>query len=114
MGSGLLLIHLPSVKIHIPGLSKAETLVICRHNVIIEHQEVRVLSGLGGSLACFNSKLPGAVDGISQDHFLNEAVVDTFMELVALGNAGVKDSRNAVIDSEIDSAQESRVKLLIA
>ena len=36
------------------------------------------------------------------------------MELVALGNAGVKDSRNAVIDREIDSAQESRVKLLIA
>ena len=49
----------------------AEALLLRCEKVLVEHQEVRVLSGGDGALGVLDAKLLCAVDGIAENHFLN-------------------------------------------
>ena len=45
--------------------------MLCRQQVIVEHQEVGVLAHFDGALGILYAQLLGTVDGIANNHFLN-------------------------------------------
>jgi hypothetical protein len=45
--------------------------MISSEQVIVEHQEIRILTDLNGALGGLDAKLLRTVDGKSQQHFLN-------------------------------------------
>jgi len=54
-------IHLLSAEIYILRLIAAEALMLCHEQIVVEHQEVRVLAGRDGTLARLDAKLLKAV-----------------------------------------------------
>ena len=54
-------INLPAAEIHFTRLVLAEALMLCREQIVVEHQEVRVLAGRDGTLARLDANLLKAV-----------------------------------------------------
>ena len=54
-------VHLFSAEKHFTRLVMAEALMLCREQIVVEHQEVRVLAGRDRTLGGFDAKLLKAV-----------------------------------------------------
>ena len=65
------LAYLLSLNIHVRRLVVAEALLLGRREVLVEHQEVRVLATLDGALEGLDAELLRAVDGVAQKHLLD-------------------------------------------
>lgn len=63
------LIDLLSAGIYVLRLVGTEAIMLCSEEIIIEYQEVCVLTNLYGSLGIFDAKLLRSIDRISQKHF---------------------------------------------